>query len=127
MTDKQLSFDSFLNELTVPNTAEVISVADKQEARRIVGLTRSLRPGRLADLSNQENTQGITKSTAAVPASGGDQEGLSLIIKNDSKEIVYVDKSNDGFLLITYINKQRFSKRTVTLEARGALLLKRFI
>ena len=126
MTDKQLSFDSFLNELTVPNTPEVISVVDKQEARRIVGLTRSLRPGRLGDLSNQENTQG-TKSTVAVPASGSNQDGLSLIIKNDSKEVVYVDKSDDGFLLITYINKQRFSKRTVTLEARGALLLKRFI
>lgn len=120
------NFNEFLEEQTLESTPEIITIQEKQEARRIIALSRGLRPGRIVDFNPQENTKTSTNTPVATNVSPQSKNEASLILKNNSKELVYVDKQEE-YLLITYINKQRFTKRTIVIEARGAMLLKRFI
>ena len=120
------NFNEFLEEQTLESTPEIITIQEKQEARRIISLSRGLRPGRIVDFNPQDNTKTSTNTPVATNVSPQSKNEASLILKNNSKELVYVDKQEE-YLLITYINKQRFTKRTIVIEARGAMLLKRFI
>ena len=120
------NFNEFLEEQTLESTPEIITIQEKQEARRIIALSRGLRPGRIVDFNPQDNTKTSTNTPVATNVSSQSKNEASLILKNNSKELVYVDKQEE-YLLITYINKQRFTKRTIVIEARGAMLLKRFI
>ena len=120
------NFNEFLEEQTLESTPEIITIQEKQEARRIIALSRGLRPGRIVDFNPQDNTKTSTNTPVATNVSPQSKNEASLILKNNSKELVYVDKQEE-YLLITYINKQRFTKRTIVIEARGAMLLKRFI
>ena len=120
------NFNEFLEEQTLESTPEIITIQEKQEARRIIALSRGLRPGRIVDFNPQDNTKTSTNTPVATNVSPQSKNEASLILKNNSKELVYTDKQEE-YLLITYINKQRFTKRTIVIEARGAMLLKRFI
>ena len=120
------NFNEFLEEQTLESTPEIITIQEKQEARRIIALSRGLRPGRIVDFNPQDNTKTSTNTPVATNVSPQSKNEASLILKNNSKELVYVDKQEE-YLLITYVNKQRFTKRTIVIEARGAMLLKRFI
>ena len=120
------NFNDFLEEQTLESTPEIITIQEKQEARRIIALSRGLRPGSIVDFNPQDNTKTSTNTPVATNVSPQSKNEASLILKNNSKELVYVDKQEE-YLLITYINKQRFTKRTIVIEARGAMLLKRFI
>lgn len=120
------NFNDFLEEQTLESTPEIITIQEKQEARRIIALSRGLRPGRIVDFNPQDNTKTSTNTPVATNVSPQSKNEASLILKNNSKELVYVDKQEE-YLLITYVNKQRFTKRTIVIEARGAMLLKRFI
>lgn len=119
------NFNDFLEEQTLESTPEIITIQEKQEARRIIALSRGLRPGRIVDFNPQDNTKKSNNRVATNVPSQLKNEA-SLILKNNSKELVYTDKQEE-YLLITYVNKQRFTKRTIVIEARGAMLLKRFI
>lgn len=119
------NFNEFLEEQTVESTPEIITAQEKQAARSIIALARGLRPGRIVDFTPQENTKS-TGANVATAVTGQAKQEASLILKNNSKELVYADKQED-YLMITLINKQRFTKRTIAIEARGAMLLKRFI
>ena len=120
-----MKFEEFINELAVlpSSSPELQTQLDKSQARSMLQKVRGLRPGRLVD------AEGNSSQTPLAPAGNNNDssKNLSMILKNTSKELVLVNEDENKFLYITYINKQRMTKRTITIDNRSAMFLKRFI
>ena len=113
-----MKFADFINENEkLPNsTQEQLTAIDRTDAKDLLGKLRSQRAGRTVDLSDEQDQTDNTQSTS-----------MALVIKNDSKEIVIAHEDESKNLFITYINKSKQSRRTITIDARGSMLLKRYI
>lgn len=90
---------------------------DKNDARLIVQKLRGVPVGRKIDL-NEERPTNITNS---------DPKALSLIVKNDSEELVFVTETQDGNLIISSISKRRYIQRDTIILQRGLQFLRRFL
>lgn len=132
-----MSFTNFLDEAIVASTGEQQNTDSRADARTIVAKTRGLMQGRLIDsngnpakagtISNQQNANPFAPdNTKNDTTQVNDESNQSMILKNTPAEVVYVTKGEDG-LFITIVNKQRLTKRTISLDDRGATLLKRYI
>lgn len=91
--------------------------SDRMEARTIVVSVRGVPVGRYVDFKNEKNVRDVT---------GADKSNLSLILKNDLEELVYVTKVDD-MLVYTSISKKRLIKRETILIQRAVQFLKRFL
>lgn len=119
-----MKFNEFLNEFAAPppSSPELQTINDKSAARQMLQKVRGLRPGRLVD------AEGNSSTTPLAPAgNNNDNQNMSMILKNDSKELVLVHEDENKNLFITYVNKQKMTKRTITIDARAGMMLKRFI
>lgn len=120
-----MKFNDFLTELAAPppSSPELQTINDKSAARQMLQKVRGLRPGRLVDAN------GNSSSTPLAPAGNNNatSENMSMILKNDSKELVLVHEDENKNLFITYVNKQKMTKRTITIDSRASMMLKRFI
>ena len=137
-----MSFTNFLNEF-VQSASEVQNPDARADAKTIVAKTRGLMPGRLIDANgNTKTSSAIQNNQSAITpnpiqdngktpvdniSNEKDLSDYSMVLKNNSDEIVYVTKDNDKNVYITIVNKRRQTKRTISLETRGSTLLKRFI
>lgn len=125
-----MKFKNFLNEEHLHEFAPVKSSPEqqtfntRQDARNIVQMTRGLMPGRFVDSNGTATSSPFNPDIAPDP---NDKDKLSLIIKNTSEEVVFVNKDSNGDTFITLVNKLKNTKRTIGLDPRSSKLLKRFI
>lgn len=140
MSFKEFIQEATLEEAVVASSPEQQNTDARADARTIVAKVRGLMQGRMVDASgnparpgstsNQQNTNAFApdnaKNDTTTQVADNDESGQSMILKNNTGEVVYVTKGEDG-LFITIVNKQRLTKRTIALDDRGATLLKRYI
>ena len=126
-----MSFSKYLEEAIIPSSPELQTQDSRKSAREAIKISRGKMQGRKVELDDTITANKMQRPQAPKdPVDTLDDamnDPLSTIIKNTATELVYVIKDEDNNLFITFINKQKMTKRTISLDARGAVLLKRSI
>ena len=124
-----MNFKDYLTEFNLSSTPELQTSRDRSDARQLLVKVRTYPVGRSITA-----TQNQSKETDPFTTSSDEESSLSsmndkdpMVIKNNSLEMVIVDKHEDGQVFITLLNKQKQRKRTIAIETRGGQLLKRYI
>ncbi len=120
-----MKFKEYITEFfNIKSSPEMQNTDSKNDAREIAKLTRGKMPGKYLD---SNGTASNSPFNADIKQDTQDKSKMSLILKNTAEEVVFVNKDQNGDLFITLVNKMRSTKRTIALDKRGSMLLKRFI
>ena len=124
-----MNFKEYLTEFNLNSTPELQTSRDRSDARELLTKIRTYPVGRSITANKTQ-----TKEADPFTASQEDDESNfamndkdPMVLKNNSLEMVIVDKDENGQLFITLLNKQKQTKRTIAIETRGSQLLKRYI
>lgn len=90
---------------------------DKNDARSIVQKMRGIPVGKRFDL-NADRPLNIAQS---------EPKSLSLLLKNDTNELVYLTETEHGDLVFTSISKRLLVKRDTIILQRHVQFLKRYL
>lgn len=91
--------------------------ADRNDARLIIQKLRGVPVGKKIDI-NAERATDISQT---------DPSNVSILVKNDLDEIVFITETVDGNVIITSISKRRQIMRETILLQRSVQFLKRFL
>ena len=120
-----MKFKEYLTEFfNIKSSPEMQNTDSKNDAREISKLTRGKMPGKYLDSNGSASNSPFN---ADIKQDTQDKSKMSLILKNTAEEVVFVNKDQSGDLFITLVNKMKSTKRTIALDKRGSLFLKRFI
>lgn len=117
-----MKFEEFINEaMDIPSSPELQTPAIKKDAREIISKIKGLAIGRTV------TDAGDPKGAAAPNVDPSDVESLSMVLKNNAMEAVLGHKDQNDNIYITLINKQKITKRTITINAKATQFLRRLI
>lgn len=116
-----MKFTEFLDEAV---GSEIQTAETRADVKSIIQKTRGVTAGRTVSQAGKEFDP-VGRDDLNSPAVNKDKEPIML--KNNANEIVYADKDAEGLLTLTIINRQKQTKRSISLDMRGMSLLKRYI
>ena len=120
-----MKFKEYITEFfNIKSSPEMQNTDSKNDAREIAKLTRGKTPGKYLDSNGMASNSPFN---ADIKQDTQDKSKMSLILKNTAEEVVFVNKDQNGDLFITLVNKMKSTKRTIALDKRGSMFLKRFI
>lgn len=116
-----MKFTEFLDEAI---GSEIQTAETRADVKAIIKKTRGVTVGRTVAQAGKEFAA-VGGAEVDSPVATKDKEPVML--KNNANEIVYADKDAEGILTLTIVNRQRQTKRSISLDARAMALLKRYI
>jgi hypothetical protein len=122
--------DSILDENIVASNAEIQTFQSKEQAQQLIQQTRGVQVGQYIKSVSQTGEKDPSNSTANHDVFGqnqGEQNVGKLILKNNSLELVFVEKDESKNTFITIVNKQKSTIRMISIDYKGSQLLKRFL
>lgn len=121
--------DSILDENIVASNAEIQTFQSKEQAQQLIQQTRGVQVGQYIKSVSQtgEDPSNSTANHDVFGQNQGEQNVGKLILKNNSLELVFVEKDESKNTFITIVNKQKSTIRMISIDYKGSQLLKRFL